>query len=355
MPYEVPGFEKIRDDWLRDIANQRPDADTGPDSDYRVRANAIGTTAEGLYDYQKWIVRQIFPDTADEEALLRHAGLRGIYRKGATRSEGTITTTGVPGSAIPTGNTLVSPGGVMVSTTADAVIDAGGTATVSVNASALGAAGNLNAATSLTFVSAPAGVESAAVVVAMSGGTDVESLASLLARLLDRMRNPPANGNDADYRRWAMSIDGITGAWPYPHRRYPGAVDVVVVSGSGVATVEQIASAQALIDSQRPSACPDVLVFSPTLKVVDVEVNINLTGVLLTDAAAEIEDSLRAYFDTLIPGSTCVKSQIEALISNVPGVVDRQVILPAANVTATVDESIVEWIRFGVLTVNLMP
>ncbi|MGL9773199.1 MAG: hypothetical protein ACR5LG_02480 [Sodalis sp. (in: enterobacteria)] len=47
-----PPHTEIADTLLRNIRNQLPDADTGSDSDYAVRANAIASALQGLYQHQ---------------------------------------------------------------------------------------------------------------------------------------------------------------------------------------------------------------------------------------------------------------------------------------------------------------
>ncbi|EGT0642856.1 MULTISPECIES: hypothetical protein [Citrobacter] len=71
MTFHVPTVAKSTDRQLRDIQNALPDenADTSSDSDYAVRANAVSGVADDLYAYQGWIIRQIFPDTAEKEYL----------------------------------------------------------------------------------------------------------------------------------------------------------------------------------------------------------------------------------------------------------------------------------------------
>ena len=43
MPFITPSFDDIRDNILRDIRNLNPDADTGTDSDYYVRASSVAS------------------------------------------------------------------------------------------------------------------------------------------------------------------------------------------------------------------------------------------------------------------------------------------------------------------------
>ncbi|MGN6893605.1 baseplate J/gp47 family protein, partial [Neisseria sp. P0015.S009] len=76
--FETPTFEQIRERILRDTKSLWPDADISPDSDHYVHASRLASCAEGQYAHQSWIVRQIFPDTADREYLERHASMRGL-------------------------------------------------------------------------------------------------------------------------------------------------------------------------------------------------------------------------------------------------------------------------------------
>ncbi|MBH5823791.1 baseplate J/gp47 family protein, partial [Neisseria meningitidis] len=82
--FETPTFEQIRERILRDTKSLWPDADISPDSDHYVHASRLASCAEGQYAHQSWIVRQIFPDTADREYLERHASMRGLRRRNPT-------------------------------------------------------------------------------------------------------------------------------------------------------------------------------------------------------------------------------------------------------------------------------
>ncbi|MGK0706932.1 baseplate J/gp47 family protein, partial [Yokenella regensburgei] len=84
MARTVPALADITQQQLRDISNQLPDADTSDDSDYAIRASAVSGVAQGLYNDQTWILRQIFPDTADHDWLVMHARTRGLSAKPAS-------------------------------------------------------------------------------------------------------------------------------------------------------------------------------------------------------------------------------------------------------------------------------
>ncbi|MGC6336137.1 baseplate J/gp47 family protein, partial [Pasteurella multocida] len=94
-------------------------------------------------------------------------------------------------------------------TTESAVIDSSGTVTVVVRSLATGSSQNITQATKASFMSAPVGVQTDVTLSNVVGGTDAESDTSLLERLLELIRRPPAGGNRYDYRNWALSVDGV--------------------------------------------------------------------------------------------------------------------------------------------------
>lgn len=357
MPFTTPLLSDIRAELLRDLQNLQPDADVATDSDNYIRATVLASAIEGLYQHQQWMVRQIFPDTAETEQLDRHAQLHGITRKPASAATGSITFTGTPGSAIGAGVEAKTAEGLAFVTTASGSVGGGGTVSLAAQASLPGAAGNVAATTALTLTSPPAGVASAATVASMAGGADTEADTDLLARLLDVLRNPPAGGNAYDYRRWALEVAGVESAFVYPLRRGIGTVDVVVVAaGAALPSAQLVDDVQARLDDRRPVACKGVLALAPTELIVPVTVQVSLAaGATLLAVTALIEDALAEYFNGLNPGETAVKSRIEALISDLTGVADRAVSLPVANVVPTVNISVVEWCRLGAVTVSLMP
>ncbi|HCB0131039.1 TPA: baseplate J/gp47 family protein, partial [Klebsiella variicola subsp. variicola] len=314
------------------------------------RASAVASVATGIYQYQGWIVRQIFADTADTEFLEWHARTRGLYRKSATTASGTLTVTGEPGATAAAGYS-VTRGSLTYTTTAAVTLDSDGNGTVAASYSTAGAAGNTTAITSGTFTSTPTGFDSTVVIGVMSGGTDQELDTELLARLLDIIRRPPAGGNKYDYRRWAMNVDGVTAAYVYPLRRGLGTVDVVITSSDGAPSAEIITAVQAYIDDQRPVTAKDCLVLAPTFKNVDISVGVSVSGVTFAEASENIIAALTDYIARLAPGEAFIKSQAEMIVSQVNGVIDRNMSSPAGNVLPVVDDSVVEWIREGTLEV----
>ena len=127
------------------------------------------------------------------------------------------------------------------------------------------------------------------------------------------------------------------------------------IPAGGLPSPATVAAVQAYIDDVRPVTAKNALVLAPTEKPANVSVLVLLAGTTLAVASPLIQAAITGYFASLEPGEPAIKSRIEALVSAVPGVVDRSVSLPAANVVPVVDASKVEWVRLGSITVGLMP
>jgi len=200
-------FEKDFDDLfagiLRDWQNQFPEADLSKGSLIYLKVACLASTLWGIYKYQDWIARQIFPDTAETAQLEHHAWVRGLSRK--------------------------------------------------------------------------------------TGETDEE----LLNRLLDYIRRPPAGGNQYDYIKWALSIDGVEKAWCFPLAQGLGTVDVVITADAD-ATGSEIPSGHAmtgtatsLTESKLVDSAADFTASGDPVRIGDIVVNDDLA----TEAAVTAIDS----------------------------------------------------------------
>lgn len=354
MPVMLPAHADLVKSWLDELTNQLPDADTGQDSDNFVRANATASVVQGLYQYAGWVLRQAFPDTADSDWLAMHARLRGLSKKAATAATGQVILSGTPDTAFAGGLPFrVKGNATLFLTTAGGKLDKTGKATVPAKAGVAGTAGNLTPGSAGTLISAPSGLDTGVSVVTLSGATDTETDDELLARLLDVMRQPAAGGNAHDYRVWAMSVEGVSGAWVFPLRRGLGTVDVVVTATHGLPSQATLDAVQQYIDRVRPVTAKDFKALSPTEKTVDVSVAVGISDKTTMDAVTRaITESLQTWFAALVPGQEAIKSQIGALISDTEGVLDYSLTAPAANVMPVVSATTVEWVRPGKITIT---
>nr|WP_057928427.1 baseplate J/gp47 family protein [Burkholderia ambifaria] len=353
MAATIKKLDEIRDDQLREIKNLLPDADTGTDSDFHVRASGVASAVEGLYAYQQWQTRQIFPDTADSEFLLRHAAMYRMSLKPAVSASGTLRVSGVVGAAVPSGLQF-NVDAIGYTTTSSSKIGADGTAIVTAAANVTGSAANITQPVTVQLMSVPTGIQSQATLLTMVGGLEIESYSQLLARLLDRLRNPPGGGRVSDYRRWAMEVPGITAAYVFPHRIAIGRVDVAVVSGDGLPSADEIQAVQFNIDLNRPAACRGVTVFGPEIVTVDHLIRASLVGISTDQCEEALAKPFANYYSTLEPGATVIKSKLEAIVDGTAGVTDRVMVNPTANVPTIADSTRVQWARLGAIVVEPM-
>ncbi|HAT1513849.1 TPA: baseplate J/gp47 family protein [Morganella morganii] len=349
----TPDFEHIRSEILRDIKNQLPDADTGSDSDFFIRASSVASVATGIYQHQSWIVRQIFADTADSDFLELHAKTRNLIRKPATTASGTADFTGTPYAVLPAGQEIRGET-LSVITTQEVVIDEDGGASAPVRATMPGTASNTGVITPAELVSAPMGINSRVLIRPLKGGTEKETDAALLARYLDLIRRPPAGGNKYDYRRWALEVPGVTNAFVYPLRRGLGTVDVAIISADGLPSQDIIDATQAHIDDVRPVTAKNSLVLMPEERYIDFDIEVRIAGISQTDAVRQVQAEIQTVMSRLAPGEDFIRSDAETAVSLIPGIRDRLFMLPAGNVSAQVDADRLEWLQPGAITVRIM-
>jgi len=355
MPFAPPSYENIRDAILRNIRSLLPDADIGSDSDNFIRSAAVAASIEGLYQHQSWLFRQIFPDTADDAEVLHHAANRGIRPRAAVAATGIVQISGTPGAILDAGSVIRHvASGALLTTTAAVSVGSSGNALAPVIAQSVGVSANgLTGPVILT--SPPLGIDSACTLVeGLVGGSDIEPPASVLARLLDVLRAPPAGGAAHDYKRWALEVDGVASATIFPRRRGANTVDVIITSQEGLPTAQVIAACAAHIDYLRPVTA-EVFVYAPLVQVVAATANVELVdGYKLDDVQSAAQAAYEEELNALAPDVPLKRNRIGTILGNLAGVADYQVLTPVANVAPTTVAGAVGWIRPGAITLGLM-
>ena len=340
MALQTPDFEALRERYLQEVRNQQPTAAIGSDSDHYVRASGFAAAVESIHQHLWWLSRQVFPSTAEVEYLEQLARERGLERKPAAVATGMLTVTGLAGTAVSAGMQWQAPSGAGYELTGNATIGSGGSVAVPAWALIAGPSGNSDAGTALTAVASVNGI-TGATVVSMAGGSDAESDTALRERLLEVMRNAPAGGNAADYRRWALEVAGVSRAFVFGNRREVGTVDVVIMQADGLPASGLISQVEAYIEARRPVTA-DVLVLMPTLVPVTVQAAVTLQGVSLASATAQASAAITAYIDAMSPGDTVYRSRLIAAIQDVPGVQSVTLTTPASDVETLVNSTHLE-------------
>ncbi len=336
MPFARPTLTELIDRVIADIGSRVVGVDGAV-----LRRSLLGIlgrseagAAHQLYGYIDWVARQAIPDTAEAEWLERWAAIWGIVRQPADFTSGSVTFTGADGSTIPDGTIVQRQDGLQYATQGDATI-AAGTAAVPVLAVTAGAISNTAAGVKLVLLSPVSGVQSQATVAAggLVGGDDVESDERLLARLLQRIQNPPQGGSAADYVLWSLEVPGVTRVWVSPLEMGAGTVTVRFVRDNDTPIIPdagEVAEVQAYIDEVRPVTA-EVFVVAPVAVALNMAIKIAPnTPAVQAAVLAELKDLLTR---DAVPGGTILISRLREAVSIAAGESNNQITSPTADVT----------------------
>ena len=212
MPFERPNLQTLIDRIDADLESRLSTSQLRR-SNAKVYARVLAGVSHELHGFIEFLSRQLFFDTAEAEYLDRWASIYGLVRKPPSLASGTVVFTVLEeGATVPEG-TLLQADNEAVYETTSAVSEG----KASVRALTAGTAGNVSAGDTLVLVSPIEGISSECKTAeGISGGADEETDESLRARLLSRVREPPHAGTAADYKAWALEIEGVTRAWVYP-------------------------------------------------------------------------------------------------------------------------------------------
>lgn len=322
-------IERVRADVLSRLA----DDEVLRRADAEVYARVMAAVGHGLYGFADWISRQIMPDTAEDEYLVRWASIWGVQRKPAASANGVATFGTSVGASIPAGVRLRSVDGIEYETTAGATAT-GASAQLAIAAITPAAAGNRVAGAVLTLVSPIAGVQPTATAGTLSGGADIESIDDLRARLMMRIQQPPQGGTASDYVAWALTVPGVTRAWAYPGELGLGTVVVRFVRDGDVDPIPdaaEIAAVKEAIDQLRP-VTGQVTVVAPAPMLI------NITVGLAPDTPAvraAVEANLRDLLATeAVPGGTIYISRIREAVSIAAGEDHHTMTSPTSDIVA---------------------
>ncbi|MBA7932978.1 baseplate J/gp47 family protein [Klebsiella sp. RHBSTW-00215] len=317
------------------------------------------------YAYLDYIALQTNPFTSTGEWLAGWMALKQIYRKAATASRSPVLkATGTVGAVLPAGTVLNRSDGYQYVTDSELTISAAKTGTTSATAvlpdisddvSGGGSAGNADAGTLLTLDANVSGIDNTLTLIeAASGGADIENEDNFRQRGLQAYQNPPQGGSDADYKKWALEISGVTRAWV--KRRGMGAGTVVIyimcdgndttnngfpVGADGVSSLEDWGAIKATGDQGRvadyiyPLQADTAIIYacSPIEKVVDF----TISGIPDTDSdtVQAIKDAINLlFFDNGTPDGSgkIYLSDINGAISQVAGTTGYVLESPSQNI-----------------------
>lgn len=193
------------------------------------------------------VIKLIFPETSYGSFVDGHAKGKGMTRRAANAASGKITVTGDPKTVIPMGS-LFSTAAVNGEPSVDyktletATIPESGSIEVDVECAQAGIIGNTDENTIVLVSSRLTGIKAVTNEKPLTGGTEEEDDASLIARIVEYNKSQGESyvGSASDYKRWAMSVDGVGSATVIPAQDTSGLVTIIITDLNGAPATEQL-------------------------------------------------------------------------------------------------------------------
>ncbi len=283
------------------------------------------------------IIKLIFPMYAYGEWLDYHAQMRGISRRPATASSGTLQLTVAKNTNIPEGSQFSTASvdgqpSVVFETTQGQFNLPEGTADVPVKCTQTGTAGNVIAGTGMFKLSQLSGVIAVTNQEAITGGTEEEDDDSLRARIvsLDQSQSVSYVGSVADYKRWSLEVPGVGGVTVIPAQDDSGLVTLVITDSNGDPANEEIC--QNVYDYIMSPADPELRLTAPNVKLsvipptitelfISATVEVG-TGSSLDAIKTAFIEAVQAYLDTARSDGEVRYTQIGKILAGITGVYD---------------------------------
>lgn len=296
-------------------------------SDIGIRLKVLAGEIFSLNTNIEWLKNQMFVKTASGKYLDYHAEQRGIARKLAVSSSGTLTfsvETALDYDVdIPLGTvcSLSSSDGTRYVTIEEATLKAGDLSVV-VNAKSELGGKNTNTAqnTVKVMITPPVGIDSVTNATAFTGGYDAESDEELRLRLIESYKNIPNGTNIAFYKNEVLKYEGVYSASVIPLARGNGTVDIYV-SGKGAKLDSNLIAAVQSDISKLREINVDVKVKSPDLVKVDVLLGLTVkAGYVFSEVKEECTEAINKFFSELHIGEQVIFAAIGQKIFEVDGV-----------------------------------
>lgn len=313
-------------------------ASINDDSDVGIRMKVLAGEVFSLQNNVEWLKNQMFARTAVGEQLEYLALERGLTRKSAVHSVGTLKFMRDVALNydldIPKGTVCATNGidPVRVVTIEGSVLKAGETSvTVAAQSENGGAMQNTGAETVKIMVTPPPGITAVINDDAFVGGMDAETDEELRERLMDSYKNVSNGTNSAFYKNFVLKYDGVYSASVAAKERGVGTVDIYVAAKGGAPSDELIEKIQAELSDARELNV-DVQVNKAQLTEVAVGVQITTKpGYDYNDVKARCETSITEYFNTLKIGEPFLIAALGNAIYNVPGL-ENYYVMPSISI-----------------------
>ena len=166
----------------------------------------------------------------------------------------------------------------------------------------------------------------------ITGGTEAESDEDLIARIneYDQNLNNSFAGSASDYKRWALSVDGVGDATVIPAEDDSGLVTIILTDLNGAPANESLRTKvyNKIMRPDKPDArlapCNAFLsVVAPATIAISIMATIELdTGATLESVRANFSTLLAVYLAEALEEGEVKYTRISSVLSSVEGVSD---------------------------------
>lgn len=301
-------------------------------------------------------IQLITPRFAYGEWLDLHAETRGITRKGATFAEGIITVTGAEGITIPSGSIFSTESingepSVDFITVQDATISETETVDIKIQCTVAGTIGNVPSNTIVLKSNNISKITSVKNADVLLGGTEEEDDESLRSRIMDydKLQGVSFVGSTSDYKRWAMSVDGVGNAVVISAQDDSGLVTLIITDSEhnpGSDTLCQNVYNYIMRPDNKDERLAPVNAYLSVLPPQTL--NFTVTAGVEIDGTTTIEEVKKAFFAdmksylvTAADDNEVKYSRVYSILSKIKGVVDHKDLLingSASNIPITVEQ-----------------
>lgn len=282
-------------------------------------------------------IKEMFPFYASGHWLDLHGANRGIVRKEAVAAQGEVTITGTAGTVIPAQTSLFTgatgdQAAIEFLTDTAAVIDTTGTVTIPITAAVAGTSGNVAAETILLTGNMIAGVATVTNQESTHGGMEEENDEALRARIIAYDQNQGVSfvGSIADYKRWALEVDGVGSVTVIPPADATGKIQLLLVDSKGDLADSDLCTAvyNHIMSPDQPEQR-----LAPINALLEVKapaaLYLNIVGTVVKDDSLTVTQVkeifsglLREIYPLAAESGVLKYSQVVGLLLQIPGVSD---------------------------------
>lgn len=157
----------------------------------------------------------------------------------------------------------------------------------------------------------------------IESGAEEETDDNLRSRFYQQLQAPATSGNSDNYRTWSLQVEGVGDVKVFPLANGPGTVKILVVDSNMEIDETLESKVYNYIEKLRPVGA-EVVVDSPTSKVINISANVNIDGTrLLENIKQSFSDEISKYLkDITFETYTVSYAKIGSILLGIEGVLD---------------------------------